>query len=217
MPRRLRELEDKPESSSFMRLEDLKKTAEHLTGIARPSPDQARGLVFPRAAHSHSFADDGRTPNHPRWPLVLYREVICLDRSFDPAAIFEVLFGMNGWGAGWRDGIYDYLHFHSRLHEVLGIARGQAVVRFGGEKGTDITVNAGDVIIQPAGTGHQRLSASDDLLVVGAYPLNADPDTSYDECRPHDHDRALALIAQVPPPDADPVHGPDGALTRLWR
>jgi uncharacterized protein YjlB len=207
-----------PESCPHMLLEDLKKTAEALTGIARPTLAQAQGLLWPRAAHTHVFPGDGLTPNHPRWPLVHYREVLTPGTHFDPAAIFETLFAANGWGAGWRDGIYDFLHFHSRLHEVLGIARGQAEVRFGGDQGSVLTLAAGDVIIQPAGTGHQRVSASDDLVVVGAYPLNANPGNAYDECRAtvEAHDGALAAIAAAPPPAADPVYGADGALLRLW-
>jgi uncharacterized protein YjlB len=38
----------------------------------------------------------------------------------------EELFRQNGWRASWRDGIYDYVHYHSRIHEVLGVARGKA-------------------------------------------------------------------------------------------
>jgi uncharacterized protein YjlB len=149
---------------------------------------------------------------------VHYREAVTLDAHFDPAAIFEALFAAHGWGAGWRDGVYDFLHFHSKVHEVLGIARGQAVVRFGGDKGSLIPLTAGDAIIQPAGTGHQCITASDDLLVVGAYPLNADPANAYDECppTPEAHDRALEAIAAVPAPQADPLYGATGALVRLW-
>jgi uncharacterized protein YjlB len=217
-PAGFREPEQAHAGFHVMLLEDFKKTAEEVTGIARPSEGQARALVWPRSAHAHRFADDGATPNHPRWPLIHYREAVTMDIRFDPAAIFETLFTAHGWGAGWRDGIYDFLHFHSRLHEVLGIARGQAVVRFGGDRGSDLTLTAGDVIVQPAGTGHQRISASDDLLVVGAYPLNAKPGEAYDECRatPEAHDRALAAIAAAPPPQADPVYGEEGALMRLW-
>jgi len=70
-------------------------------------------------------------------------------------------------------------------------------------------------VVLPAGTGHQRLAASKDLLVVGAYPSSG----SYDECRPStaEHDRALTTILKVALPQKDPVYGPNGPLTRLWR
>ena len=196
-----------------MLLEDFKRQAERLTGVARPSARQAQALVRARRANAHHFRDDGLTPNHPRWPLIRYRGVVRPDARYDPAAIFEVLFDSHGWRDGWRDGIYDFLHYHSTTHEVLGIARGTATVRFGGARGRNVPLKAGDVIVQPAGTGHQRIAASDDLLVVGAYPAGSD----YDECRATkgDHDRAVGPIAATRPPRSDPVYG-RGPLLELW-
>ncbi len=198
-----------------MLLEDVKRVSEKLTGIARPSAHQAQGLVRRRKANAYLFHDDGLTPNHPRWPLIHYRGVVRLDPVFDPAAIFEVLFDSHGWRDGWRDGIYDFLHYHSATHEVLGIARGWAKARFGGARGRNLLLKAGDVIVQPAGTGHQRLDASDDLLVVGDYPAGS----SYDECHPNkgEHDRAVRAIAKTPAPRTDPVFGGKGPLKELWR
>jgi uncharacterized protein YjlB len=91
---------------------------------------------------------------------VLYRNPIRLSGKFDPAAVFEELFERNGWGDSWRNGIYDYPHYHSCIHEVLGVARGHARVRFGGAKGRALKLKAGDVVIVPAGTGHERLSGT---------------------------------------------------------
>src|SRR5262245_58144198 len=96
-----------------------------------------------------------------------------------------------------------------------GGARGHGRVWFRREPGRETHLKAGDVVVLPAGTGHQRLAASKDLLVVGAYP----PFGSYDECRAcaADHDRALTTIPKVALPRKDPVYGRDGPLTHLWR
>ena len=135
--------------------------------------------------------------------MILYRGPISLPGNLDPAAIMEDLFEKNGWGDSWRNGIYDYVHYHSRIHEVLGIARGKGMVRFGGDKGSTIQLKAGDVAILPAGTGHQCLAASADFLVVGAYP----PSGTYDECtKSEDHARALKTIPKVGRPGKDPVY-----------
>jgi uncharacterized protein YjlB len=79
---------------------------------------------------SHVLADDGTFPNS-RLPALIYRAATDGDR---PKAL-ERLFERNGWGDSWRDGIYDYVHYHSCIHEVLGIARGEGKVQFGGLKG----------------------------------------------------------------------------------
>ncbi len=105
-------------------------------------------------------------------------------------------------------------HYHSTAHEVLGIARGEAAVRFGGESGVTLRVRPGDVVVIPAGVGHKREDASPDLLVVGAYPDGRD----WDLCRgePGERPRVLENIRRVPLPTADPVYGADGPLVEHW-
>jgi len=164
---------------------------------------------------THRFADDGRMPNNPTLPLVLYRGGISLVGSPDPEDVIEKTFAANGWGSMWRNGIYPYAHYHSMIHEAMGIARGRATVRFGGEKGQEIEIAPGDVVILPAGTGHQCLSQTPTLVVIGAYP----PTGKYNLCRgsKSDHARALVTISKVPPPATDPVFGKQGPLMALWR
>ena len=116
---------------------------------------------------THTFADDGRIPNNVL-PLVLYRSAIDLTGTPDPEDLIEKTFTANGWGGLWRNGIYPYVHYHSMIHEAMGVARGFAIVRFGGEKGREIEITAGDVVILPAGTGHQCIRQGPELMVIGA-------------------------------------------------
>jgi uncharacterized protein YjlB len=159
------------------------------------------------------FRDDGLVPNNAL-PFLVYRGAINLDNAH-PERTIESVFAGNGWGDMWRNGIYDYLHYHSTVHEALGIAKGRARVRFGGDRGEEFEVAAGDVAILPAGTGHQCLSASDDLSVVGAYPPG--PKMQITRPTPENHAKALKTIPQVKVPKTDPLLGADGPLVRLWR
>ena len=194
--------------------ETLKRAYERVTG-RRPSTRQVRAAVIRRRVRTFQFRDDGTIPNNPDVPVLLYSQVVDLSRASDPAALLEELFESNDWGGSWRNGIYDYAHYHSGIHEVLGIARGRVRVRLGGERGEELDLEAGDIVVLPAGTGHQNLMASEDLLVVGAYP----PSGEYDECTgtADEHAKALAGIPLVPPPSFDPVYGSDGPLTKHWR
>ncbi len=162
------------------------------------------------------FHDDGSVPNNPALPLVVYRGAVDVAAARDPETAIEQIFMANGWGHRmWRNSIYPFLHYHGRTHEALGIARGSARVRFGGEQGREIEIKAGDVAVLPAGTGHQRLSGSADLRVIGGYPA----DGSYNLCRGGESERAEALesIPHVPLPKSDPLHGEQGPLLALWR
>ena len=109
-----------------MLLEDIKKTTEHLTGWHRPEPAQLDKLLRKSKANIYSFRDDGLIPNNPRWPVIIYRRAVRFPRDLDPAAVIEDIFARNGWRDSWRDGIYDYLHYHSRIHEVLGLTVDEA-------------------------------------------------------------------------------------------
>jgi uncharacterized protein YjlB len=196
-------------------LEDVKKFAEKATGIARPKAKDMDALVRLRKPNLHVFKDDGETPNNPTFPLIHYRSPVQLDEAYDPAAIFEELFASNGWNGSWRDGVYDFNHFHTRTHEVLGVARGDVRVRFGGARGRIVALKAGDVVVLPAGTGHRRISASRDLLVVGAYPDNGG---KYDEPKADDVEieRARVDIRKVKLPKRDPVFGSNGGVRTIW-
>src|ERR1700675_3514629 len=159
------------------------------------------------------FGDDGLVPNNPM-PFLVYKQAVALDNAC-PEKTIEGLFGANGWGDMWRNGVYDSLHYHSTVHEAPAIARGHARVRFGGNSGKEFEISAGDVAILPAGTGHHCLSASRDFSVVGAYPPGARMLVTLPTAE--NHRKALETIPKVKLPNSDPVLGENGPLVRLWR
>jgi uncharacterized protein YjlB len=172
----------------------------------------ARAYNAPLGTDTFVFKDDGLIPNNSL-PLIVRRGAIPPAAS-DPARAFELTFAKNGWTNSWRNGVYDYHHYHSTAHEVLGIAGGSGTIRFGGEAGEIVAVTAGDVVVIPAGVAHALINASDDFLAVGAYADGREWDLLRDD--PNVIADARKRIAQVPLPDADPVDGPDGPLTKLW-
>jgi uncharacterized protein YjlB len=160
------------------------------------------------------FAPNGWIPNNQRLPVLIYRGAIA-PVGADPASHFEQAFAKNGWPPQWRNGIYDFHHFHPSTHEVLGFAGGEARLILGGPApvGREVTVRAGDVVVLPAGTGHCKIEASADFLVVGAYP----PDEDIGISRVGLSTERLRDMQKVRFPSSDPLSGPSGPLAKLWR
>jgi len=192
-------------------IEPLKRLAEKTTGIGLPDPQAALACVRDCRPSPIRFRDDGYIPNNPECALLYYKKALHFVRRHDPAVILEQIFAVNGWAKAWRNGIYDFVHYHSMTHEVLGVARGSAKLRLGGNKGRTVKVSTGDVIIVPAGVGHECLKASKTFLVVGAYP----PNGTYDECRGsfREREKAIASIRRVAEPRQHPLYG---SLHQIW-
>lgn len=145
-------------------------------------------------------------------PLLVYKNTFEANDALADA--MEETFTANNWKNSWRNGVYPYHHYHSITHEVVGVYKGNAQLQMGGENGEIIDVEAGDVLVIPAGVGHKKISASDDFAVVGAYPGGKD----YDLMTGEEGERPAAdkRIAQVPLPETDPVQGTEGGVTKLW-
>jgi uncharacterized protein YjlB len=161
----------------------------------------------------YRLLDDGVFPNNASLPLLLYPQAVTAANVGDPAAQLELLFHQHAWVNSWRNGVYAYHHYHSTAHEVLGVYCGCAVVQFGGENAMPLTVQAGDVVVIPAGVAHKRLSASPDFGVVGAYPAGQRWDMNYGE--PAERPQADQNIARVLMPLFDPVYTA-GGLKEIW-
>ena len=160
---------------------------------------------------SHIFQPSDWVPNHPFLPVLVYRKIFAASET-DRAQGFERLFSEAGWHGLWRNGIFSYQHYHVGAHEVLGIAEGEAELMIGGPAGDHMTVNAGDCLVLPAGTGHRCLSATDDFLVVGGYPPGQYADIQTEAATPGE----LKIIEALPVPDSDPLYGSEGPLVTIW-
>jgi len=155
------------------------------------------------ATQSLSFEDDGLIPNNPRLPARIYRGALGGGGDLEKAA--RQMFDANRWPAAWTNGVFSYWHYHAEAHEALGVIAGHARLGLGGDAGGEVEVQAGDVVLIPAGVGHKRLSASPDFSVVGAYPPGQSPDMKTG--RPGEHAAALESIRALPDPETDPVFG----------
>ncbi|NEJ72056.1 cupin [Rhizobium phaseoli] len=160
-------------------------------------------------AEAIMFEPSDWVPNNPRLPVLLYRGLSAGGGPTD----FKLRFAANGWTGIWTNGVFDYQHYHSRAHEVLGISTGSARLLIGGPGGRALEVAAGDCLVLPAGTGHQNLGSTSDFEVIGAYPegQHADIQTSAASSE------MLKTISSVSLPNTDPVQGPAGFLIDKWR
>jgi uncharacterized protein YjlB len=137
-------------------------------------------------------------PNHPRFEVLVYRGV-------DLSGGARELFAAHGWGGAWQNGVFPFHHFHSTSHEALAVVAGRATLHLGGPQGESFEVEAGDVLVLPAGTGHKRETDRDGFTVVGAYPAGQE---DYDLLREGEGgEEARARIASLGAPASDPVGG----------
>jgi len=162
----------------------------------------------------YNLTDDGTIPNS-KYPVIVYHHAFMMEGK--PAADFlENRFAENGWSNAFRWRVYDYHHYHTNTHEVLGVYAGNAQLQLGGPEGERLDVQPGDVIVLPAGTGHIALSHTDDFAVVGAYPNGIEPDLiKITDPRPDD---LTAKLDGIPLPEHDPFFGTGSAgMVGSWK
>lgn len=159
------------------------------------------------------FTDDGSIPNNEQLPVILYKAALAGTEAKQPER-YENLFHGNNWGNSWRNGVFGFHHYHSNAHEVLGIYGGWAEVLLGGEEGRIFKLEAGDVVVLPAGTGHKNINRSGGFKVVGAYPDGQSPDMNYG--KPDERPAVLENIRRTKLPSSDPVQGADGTMFDYW-
>lgn len=121
----------------------------------------------------------------------------------DIAAALEALFRSNGWVCRPQGTLQGEYHYHSTAHEVIGIASGSAILGIGGPHSVRIAVDASDLLVLPAGTGHCRLADRAGFCVITANP----PDQEADICRTTASTEIASAIEAVPYPTSDPVLG----------
>lgn len=155
------------------------------------------------------FAPSGWIPNNKTLPVLIYRSA--LDAA-DATAAFKRQFSVNGWEGIWHNGVFDYHHYHSSAHEVLGVGKGSARLQIGGPDGETLKISAGDCLVLPAGTGHMNLGSTADFQVVGAYPPGQSADIMTSAASQAQQDG----IDRLPLPENDPLYGKAGGLISIW-
>ncbi len=157
---------------------------------------------------------NGNFPNNQELPVLVYRNVFDFSGD-DPAAAIEKVFAENNWGGSWRDGIYNFQHYHSTAHEALGIYGGWAEVQLGGPGNKPVRIEKGDLVVLPAGTAHKKISSGDGFAVVGAYPDGQTWDMNYG--KDGELPKTKQNVANVALPKNDPVFGKNGKMFGFWK
>jgi uncharacterized protein YjlB len=168
-------------------------------------------LPIPAAIPHFHLKDDGTFPNSSL-PLLHYTSILKLP-PYSPR-IVEAIFRHNGWTNSWRNGIYNYHHYHSTTHEVIGIYAGSCEAQIGGDSGIQIHLDTGDVLIIPAGVAHRCVTATEDFRCIGAYPEGRDFDINTGG--PGERPTTDGNIKKLPLPKLDPLYGKEGHLLKMW-
>lgn len=157
--------------------------------------------------------DDGTFPNNARLPVLFYKGIIP-KKFFEGPLEVKQLLKLNHWENAWADTVYDFHHYHSTAHEVLVCIEGHTQLQVGGDNGVTIHFEKGDALVIPAGVAHKNLDPDNIFKCVGAYPKGQNYDMNYG--RLNEREKAERNIELVELPEADPLFGVEGPLTKYW-
>jgi uncharacterized protein YjlB len=163
----------------------------------------------------YHFKENNFFPNNTL-PLIMYKKAFLVPLQKNVAADnIQKIFIKNKWGNSWRNGIYDFHHYHSNTHECIAVAYGNAKVIFGGPGKRSLLIKQGDVVIIPGGVGHKCLTASKDFLCIGGYPGGKEYDIKLGT--KEEKAKATERIKKLSIPSRDPVFGNEGFLKVYWK
>lgn len=183
------------------------------------------------------FKEVDLVPNS-KLPALVYKGVVDFGDigQIDAEQQLDILVTKNGWYRDWTHYVFPFLHYHSTSHECLVVFSGQATIQLGGKEGKKFEVSKGDMLVIPAGVGHERILQTTDLeqrkkemesfTVFGIYPkgqkwdfISEDPQSggegSYDIKKAEVKLMALKNISAVPIPENDPIYGQE-YLMKTW-
>ncbi|KXJ91656.1 hypothetical protein Micbo1qcDRAFT_223794 [Microdochium bolleyi] len=166
-------------------------------------------------------------PNN-RLPVLIYRNVLPRPLTEETAT---ACLSSHKWEKRGTWGHISIRHFHPNSHECYGVFQGSSTLLIGAidtdvGRGCQVSLQAGDVIVLPAGTAHSSLSSSDDYRYIGVYP-NVLAGRAHDavckgcpkwtnEVGDNPAHSFKETVRRVGFPEEDPVYGIDGPLMRLW-
>src|SRR4051812_50169718 len=122
---------------------------------------------MPMKLETWSAPPGEQIPNHPSFPVLVYRGV---PRVREGADACRALFAEHGWRGAWVDGVFDYHHFHSTSHEVLGVIGGGAARGHRGPQGGGIEGGGGGAGGPPPRARHPRAAGRGGVAVGGGGP-----------------------------------------------